>query len=306
MTVVVVGSINMDLVLSVSHFPEPGETLSATALNYFPGGKGANQAVAIARLGQKVMLVGRVGSDAYGSLLLEGLRKNDVITTQALALEDSYSGLAFITVDRTGQNLIVIYPGANAKLQPSDIEDFFSQLAPDISIFLTQLEVPLATVLRAITLGKEHGLKTIFNPAPARPLNEVRAILTKTDVLVVNETETQILSDITLSSEQDAYEAAGKLLELGPEAIIITLGAAGSILVDTQQRLHLPAPKVEAVDTTAAGDAFIGGLCVSILEGRSMAEAVRYANHAGACAVTREGAQPSLPTYEEVLQTYSN
>jgi ribokinase len=302
MTVIVVGSINMDIVLTVDHFPEPGETISATGLNYFPGGKGANQAVAIARLGHKAMLIGRVGSDAYGPVLLDGLQKDNVITTHTLPLEESSSGVALITVDRTGENSIVVYAGANARLQPADVAACFNQLERDASVFLTQLEVPLDTVLRSITLAKERGLKTVFNPAPSRALEEVRLILGKTDVLVLNETETQTLTGIALESDQDAFDAADWLLGLGPEAIVITLGAAGSILVDKEQHVHLPAPDVEAVDTTAAGDAFIGGLCVSLLEGRSRAEAVRFANCAGAIAVTRHGAQPSLPTYEDVMQ----
>jgi len=305
MSAIVVGSINMDLVLNVSHFPAPGETLTASGLNYFPGGKGANQAVAIARMGTAVMLVGRVGVDGNGSVLLEGLRQNGVNTEHVETLADASSGLAFITVEAGGQNSIVIYPGANARLTPPDLDLPFNALPGDARILLTQLEVPSETVLRAMTLAKGHGLKTIFNPAPAKPLSEVRPILSVTDILILNETEAQILTGIEAVSPDAAAAAANKLLAFGIQAVIVTLGAAGSLLVSGDKQLKTAAPVVEVVDTTAAGDAFIAGFCVALIENRPMEQAVRFGNAAGAFAVTRLGAQPSLPTYQEVSQTIS-
>lgn len=306
MSVIVAGSINMDLVLNVAHFPAPGETLTATELNYFPGGKGANQAVAIARMGSQVAMVGRVGSDGNGPVLLEGLQRNGVDITHVDSLPDVSSGLAFITVESGGQNSIVIYPGANARLTSSDVETALAALAPGARLLVTQLEVPLETVLRAMTLAREGGLKTVFNPAPARPLAEVQPILSVTDYLILNETEAQILSELETVSLDQAAEAARQLLKHGIEAVVVTLGSAGSLLVNRELELHVPAPVVEVVDTTAAGDAFVAGICVALLEGRSMEEAVRFGNGAGAAAVTRLGAQPSLPTYQEVLHTLSH
>jgi ribokinase len=306
MSVIVAGSINMDLVLNVAHFPAPGETLTAAELHYFPGGKGANQAVAIARMGTTVAMVGRVGSDGNGPVLLEGLQRNGVDITHVDALSEVSSGLAFITVESGGQNSIVIYPGANARLTPSDVESAFATLAPGASLLVTQLEVPTETVLRAMSLARDGGLKTVFNPAPARPLNEVKAVLSVTNYLILNETEAMILSGIEAVSLDQAASAARELLKHGIEAVVITLGSAGSLLVNGELELQIPAPVVDVVDTTAAGDAFVAGFCVALLEGRSMEEAVRFGNGAGAVAVTRLGAQPSLPTYQEVLETISD
>jgi len=306
MSVIVAGSINMDLVLNVGHFPAPGETLTATELHYFPGGKGANQAVAIARMGMPVALVGRVGSDGNGPVLLEDLQRNGVDTAYVEALAEVSSGLAFITVESGGQNSIVIYPGANARLTPADVEAAFVTLLPGARLLVTQLEVPPETALHAMSLARDGGLKTAFNPAPAQPLAEVRPILAVTDYLILNETEAQILSGIEAATPAQATAAARELLRHGIETVIITLGAAGSLLVSRELELQIPTPVVDVVDTTAAGDAFIAGFCVALLEGRSMEEAVRFGNCAGALAVTRLGAQPSLPTYQEVLQTISS
>jgi len=301
---VVVGSINMDVVLSVERFPQPGETLTGLELNHYPGGKGANQAVAIARMGTSVAMIAHVGSDGYGQQLLSGLNNNSVITTAVGKKEDVSSGLAFITVDSKGENNIVLIPGANHELSPDDVESNLNIISKAKAVVI-QFEIPMETNRRALELAKQHDKLTIVNPAPALPPEDAKAAVEHADVLVVNETEAALLSGLPVNDTEEARHAGKKLLSSGPEAVIVTLGAEGAVLVTADQATHLPAPEVDVVDTTAAGDAFIGALTAALINGESMQDAVELANCAGALAVTKPGAQPSLPTMDDVI-TFRN
>jgi ribokinase len=302
MSAIVVGSINMDLVMPLDTFPKPGETVSTTELQKFPGGKGANQAVAIARLGKPVSLVGCVGDDEFGTSLLEGLHSNKVDTEGVRTIGGVSTGLAFITIDNTGQNMIVIVPGANGQVDRTAVDHAFNSTTEPITHFLTQFEIPLDTVLYSMREAKKRGWKTVLNPAPARPLHEVEPILDATDIIILNESETQSLTGRFPDTIDAAFEAGGAIHPMGPETIVLTLGEAGSVLITDQQRTHFPGCKVEVVDTTAAGDAFIGALVSAHMEGNSWSECIEFANAAGAYAATQPGAQPSLPTQDQIIQ----
>ena len=306
MSAIVIGSINMDLVMTVEKFPAPGETISASRLQRFPGGKGANQAVAISRLGKAVSLVGCVGEDEYGELLLEGLLKNNVRAEGIKKIDAVSSGLAFITIDQTGQNMIVIIPGANHRLLPPIVDEIFKDPMEDVTYFLTQFEIPNETVVHSILEAKNRGWTTVVNPAPARPREEVESILAATDILVLNESEAEILTGRLPTTQEVAYEVGDSLRAMGPDTVVLTLGAAGSVLVGNEQREQIPGFEIEVVDTTAAGDAFIGALIVARMEGRTWIESVKFANAAGAYAVSQPGAQPSLPTYDQISQLQEN
>jgi ribokinase len=298
---IVVGSINMDIVLSVDRIPAPGETLSASALDHFPGGKGANQAVALARVGRDVVMIGHVGDDAYGATLIEGLRENGVGTQGVTTLDDTPSGLAFIAVSDEGENAIIIMAGANGKLLTTDV-DAHRSLFSEARMLLTQFEAPMETVVHALTLAREAGLTTLVNAAPARPIEAAREAVTLSDVLIVNETETESLTGLPVTNIASAIEGGQALLGLGAGSVILTLGAEGSVYVNKDSSGHAPAFSIKAVDTTAAGDAFIGALCSALLDDTSLDQALRFANAAGALAATVPGAQPSLPTREKILE----
>lgn len=292
--ILVIGSLNADLVVRAPRFPAPGETISGEDLAIIPGGKGANQAVAAARQGASVDMVGRVGNDSFGPTLIQNLQKNNVDTAH-VKTDSSASGTAIIVVDASGQNSIVLSPGANGKVTPADVASVSFQ---DVYMLLLQLEIPLKSVIRAASLARQNGLRVILNPAPARQLPD--SLLADVDILVPNESELQLLTDIPVTGTASAETAAQVLLEKGVKTVIVTLGKKGALLVTPEQTQHVPAFEVSVVDTTAAGDAFIGGLAAALLKGRSLEEAVRYGNASGALAATKFGAQPSLPTRDEV------
>jgi len=295
--IIVVGSINADLVVRAPRFPLPGETIQGEDLATIPGGKGANQAVAAARLGADVAMVGRVGTDSFGTSLIENLKQNHVNATRVHRDEIVATGTAIIVVDAHGQNSIVLSPGANAKVEPADVEPA-SFL--DSKLLLLQLEIPTETVLHAARLAKESGLRVLLNPAPARELpNELLALV---DFIIPNETELAQLTKQTVSDEKSAETAARSLVTGEAQIVIVTLGANGTLIVNRNSAKHIPSFKVNVVDTTAAGDAFIGGFAVALLGGQSLEDAVQYASACGALAVTKFGAQPSLPTADEVKQ----
>lgn len=292
--IVVVGSLNMDIVVRVERLPVPGETVLGEDYECHPGGKGANQAIAAARLGGKVRLVGRVGTDVFGQQLCSQLESAHVETAW-LETVSGPSGVALVTVDKAGQNTIVVSPGANAKLKP---EDLFEQVFDGVDLLLTQLEVPLETVKRATDLAKQAGALVVLNAAPARTL--AKDLLRNVDLLLVNEIEAGAILGVSPPCNlEESYLVAQALAKWVPW-VIVTLGSQGVVWAIDGKLGHQPAFPVKVVDATAAGDAFAGALAVGLAEGRSLEEVILFATAAGALTVTRKGAQPSLPTRDEV------
>jgi len=293
--IVVVGSLNMDLVVRAPRHPQPGETLIGGDFQTFPGGKGANQAVAAARLGAQVRMIGRVGGDAFGEALLQTVRQDGVDTTFIRRDEQAATGVALITLDAAGQNTIVVAPGANMRVTRQDIEEAEAAFE-GADLLLMQLECPLEAVQAAAQMAHRHGLPVVLNPAPARPLPA--DLLAQTDYLLPNQPELRLLAD----GEADVPRAAARLLAQGVRNLVVTLGEEGALLVTGGSQEHLPAFRVPVVDTVAAGDAFAGAFCVALAEGKPLREAVLWGNAAGAIAVTRPGAQPSMPNRAELTQ----
>jgi ribokinase len=295
--VVVIGSLNMDLVTRAPRLPRGGETLIGESFATVSGGKGANQAVAAARLGAQVSMVGCVGSDAYGEEL-RGALLAEQIDCQAVSTVDDSSGVALIVVDDNSQNAIVIVAGANGALTAEVIDRFDAVLRAG-DVIICQLEVPDATVGHALKRGRELGKTVILNPAPAsRPLPA--DWYASIDYLIPNESEAAALSGLPVDSLASAETAAARLISLGAGKVIITLGAQGSLFANGKGFEHFPAPKVKAVDTTAAGDTFVGGFAAALAAGKSEADAIRFGQVAAALSVTRAGAQPSIPTLSDV------
>jgi ribokinase len=292
--VFVVGSINQDFVLRVERRPEPGETVTDAELSLFPGGKGANQAIAAARLGAEVMMLGRVGEDAFGQDLVKNLRDNGVDTSCIKAIPDAPTGSAFITVTPDGENAIVVSPGANRRFGPQEVETASEDLR-QAWVLVAQLEVGVDAVETAARIAADNGGRFLLNLAPPREVSDT--LLRLSNPLVVNEHEARFLLG---EDERDAEESARGLLELGSSSVVLTSGAAGAILATGELTRHFPALEVEVVDTTGAGDAFVGALATRLAKGTPLEEAVPYAVLAGAVAVTREGAQGSLPTPEDI------
>lgn len=287
----------MDLVTRAPRLPRGGETLIGQSFATVSGGKGANQAVAAARLGAQVSMVGCVGSDAYGEEL-RGALMVEQIDCQAVSTVEGSSGVALIVVDDNSQNAIVIVAGANGALTPQVI-DRFDAVLQAADVIICQLEVPDATVGHALKRGRELGKIVILNPAPAsRPLPA--DWYASIDYLIPNESEASALSGLPVDSLASAETAATRLIALGAGKVIITLGAQGSMFANGTGFEHFPAPTVKAVDTTAAGDTFVGGFAAALASGKTEAEAIRFGQVAAALSVTRAGAQPSIPTLSEV------
>lgn len=286
--IVVVGSINMDLVVRAPRHPAPGETILGTDFQTFPGGKGANQAVAAARLGGKVMMVGRVGTDPFGDVLLANLNKDGVDTRYVYRTEATASGVALITVSESGQNNIVVVPGANWKLLPSDVQAA-EPAFKGAGVVLMQLEIPVETAAAAVHMAKKYGAQVVFNPAPAQPLDA--SLLAEVDFLVPNEQELSLLTGL-----QPIKLAAHSLQSIGVKHLIVTLGSKGVYVLENGSSTHLTSHPVLVIDTTAAGDAFVGAFAVGLTEGLPPHQAAAMGNAAGALSVTVAGAQPSLPT----------
>jgi ribokinase len=288
---------NMDLVARAPRMPGPGETVIGGSLHIVPGGKGANQAVAAARLGAVVAMVGCVGDDEFGTTLSTGMKAAGVDTTHVGTDPGAATGVALIVVDDAGQNSIVVAPGANMRLSPADV-DRAREAILCADVLLLQLETPMGTVLHAAQLAHAQGVTVVLNPAPAQPVPD--ELLACVDVLVPNESETALLTGLAATGLADPAQAADSLLTRGVDTVILTLGERGALLAEGRQLTHVPAFEVTPVDTTAAGDAFLGGFAVALAEGRPLHEAVRWGNAAGALATTKLGAQPSLPTRGEL------
>jgi ribokinase len=295
--VVVVGSINMDLVVRADRLPDPGETVAGTGFATIPGGKGANQAVAAARLGARTAMIGCVGDDAFGAELRHALEADGIDCGAVRVAAGVPTGVALIEVDAAGRNRIVVVPGGNGRLSPDDVAAHEALLAGARAVVL-QLEVPLATVASAAARARALGKLVVLNPAPAQPLPP--ELLASADWLVPNEFEAGLLSGVRVDSTATAAEAARRLLSLGARNVLVTLGAAGVLSATAAEVKHHPARPVTPVDTTAAGDTFIGGLCAALVEGRSLDAAIAFAQAAAAISVTRPGAQTSIPRRDEV------
>jgi ribokinase len=298
--IVVVGSVNLDLVCTGKRIPAPGETLTGQNFRTFHGGKGANQAVAVGRLGHPVSMIARVGDDAFGTQLRTGLRAANVNVREVGTAKDTASGVALISVDSKGQNSIMVIPGANGKLLPQDIERALPKLRT-AGMILSQLEIPMETVEYLCEVAQRNNIPLMLDPAPARQLP--RKILKQVAYLTPNETETCTLCGISntdLTSEIVA-DSARQLRSKGPANVIIKLGARGAY-IDASDGLRkiVPSFKVRVVDSTAAGDAFNAGLAVALMRGMTLPEAARYAAAVGGISVTRAGAQPAMPTAPEV------
>jgi len=297
--VVVVGSLNMDLVVRAPRIPAPGETLLGGEFHTVPGGKGANQAVAAARLGARVSMVGRLGADDFATQLLANLEADGIDHSAVIQDASTTTGVALIVVADDGQNSIVVASGANMQVTPGDVDAAAETIAA-ADVLLLQLEVPLDAVQRAAEIAHEHGVPVVLNPAPARDLPA--GLLARVDVLIPNESETALLTGLPVDSETELEAAARALLDRGISTAILTLGARGAMLATGSEVEIIPTFKVQPVDTTAAGDAFVAGFSVALAEGKPVAEAVRWGNAAGALAATRLGAQTSLPRRAELEQ----
>jgi ribokinase len=297
MTVVVFGSINMDLVVRTPRLPAPAETITGHEFFTAPGGKGANQAVAAARLGAPTKMVGRVGGDAFGLELRQNLTAAGVDVSPVFTDTTVSSGVAVIAVDDKAQNNIIIIPGANGRVGSDDLARLEATLA-GAKVLLLQLEVPLAAVVAAARLARQQGVTVVLDPAPAQTLPV--ELYTLVDLLTPNEVEAGQLVGATIKTEVDAVAAATKVLNLGTKTVIVKMGALGALLTQAgAEPTFVPAFKVQAVDTVAAGDAFNGGLAAALVEGHNLSTAVRWGAAAGALSATKMGAQPSMPTRAE-------
>jgi ribokinase len=296
-SIVVVGSLNMDLVMRMPRAPKGGETLTGHDFATLPGGKGANQAVACARMGGRVAMVGRVGADANGEALRAGLAADAIDASELQTVPEIASGVAMIWVEDNGQNRIVVAPGANGSMAIGDIERA-GGVIDKASMLIVQLEVPMAVVQAAIERAHGSGVRVLMNPAPAVALPE--SMWSQIDILVVNESEGAMLSGVEVVDLASAMRAGEALRQRGPAQVLVTLGAQGVVVVDARSSRHAAAREVQAVDTTAAGDTFIGALTVGLCEGQSLDAAVALGQAASALCVTRAGAQASIPYRREL------
>jgi ribokinase len=298
--IIVVGSSNTDLIIKVPEIPRPGETLLGGDFMTFPGGKGANQAVAAARAGGEVNFIASVGDDSYGMESIMGYKQDGIHTGNIKVCEGIPSGIAMITISEQGENAIVVASGANAELHPKDLEKAALSFR-DADVMLIQLEIPMDTVQKAVDLCHQLGTRVILNPAPAAELPD--HLLHRVSIITPNETEAGRLTGIHVNDEQTAAKASKALHDRGVETVIITLGALGAYVSDSKRgiRTLVPGFTVRAVDTTAAGDVFNGQLAVSLAEGRPLDLAVREAHAAAALSVRKLGAQSSIPSREETF-----
>ena len=296
--IMVVGSSNTDMVIATDRLPLPGETVMGGKFLMVPGGKGANQAVAAARLGGRVTFVARVGSDVFGEEAVANFRNEGIETEFITRDPEEPSGVALIFVDSKGENVIAVAPGSNGRLFPGEVEAAAGRMS-ECSVLVLQLEVPMETVVRAAELGRERGVPVLLNPAPVGVEGLPGELLRNVDVLVPNETETRTILGLAPDAAIDE-ESARRLLDLGVGGAVVTMGASGVLVVTPERCETIPGIRVTAVDSTAAGDAFCGATAFGLAGGSDLFEASRFAVRAAALSVTRMGAQSSLPTASEV------
>lgn len=295
--VTVLGSLNVDTILKINRLPKPGETMQMNSKQNAGGGKGANQAIAAARCGAKTSFIGKIGNDANGAMMLELLKEAE-IDTDAITYSASGTGQAFILLQESGENSILVYGGANQELSLEDIDQAQAKIAAS-DFLITQFETPLAGGEYAFELAKKAGVKTILNPAPAKQVPP--EMLSLTDLITPNETEAQALTGIEVKDEVSCQQAAQKLQALGVKNVIITLSSKGAFYQTKTTHGFVPAFKVQAVDTTAAGDTFLGSLSSQLdTDFTNIEAAIRFANKASSLAVQKLGAIPSIPTYAEI------
>lgn len=303
-SICVLGSLNMDIVLKVERMVKSGETILAKGFDKIPGGKGANQAVAARRLGANVYMVGKVGNDDNGQKLVEALKNDNVNLEYLYTDEKEPTGMAIIPVDDEGNNSIIVVSGSNMTITSEDIKKSEKAIV-NSKVLITQFETPVEGSIEAFKMAKEKGVITILNPAPARKVPE--ELLKYTDIIAPNETEAYELTGIKVDSKDKIKEAAKTFLDKGVKFVIITLGERGAALVSKDEFCIVPAHKVKAIDTTAAGDSFIGGVATKLCDEESLnyevlTKAVTFANKVSSIVVQRKGAQTSLPTLEEVMK----
>ena len=297
--IVVIGSINTDMVVRSPQLPFPGQTLMGHSFQTTGGGKGANQAVAAARLGAEVNLIARIGDDAFGKISIENFKKEKINIENIYTDSNAPSGVAFIVVDDKGENIIIVAPGANATLNEKDIQDA-EAVIKKADIILFQLEIPMYTVAEGIRLAKKHERMVMLNPAPAAPIPE--EILHSVDIITPNQTEALTLTAIAVNDEETAQQACDVLHRMGILTVIVTMGEQGAYISSDNYKGLVPGFNAGVVvDTVAAGDTFCGGLAVAIAEGKKLKDAVQFANAAAALSVTKSGAQSSIPVRTEVI-----
>jgi len=293
--IVVVGSTNMDMVVQADHIPVPGETVLSGSFFMNPGGKGANQAVAVARLGGAVVFVSKLGNDVFGRQFSQLFRDEGIDISFLLYDEDLPSGVALITVDKGGENSIVVASGANARLRKEDLADVMETPS---GILLLQLEIPMDVVEHAVESAASKGIKVILNPAPAAMLSP--GLLQMIDILTPNQAEASMIAGMAVTDMDSARKAAKIICDKGVRTVVVTMGAMGAVICEGGECAVVETKKVDAVDTTAAGDVFNGAIAVALSEGKRMTEAVRFACDAAAISVTRLGAQASIPYRREL------
>lgn len=298
--IVVIGSSNTDMVVKTSHLPVPGETVLGGDFFMNAGGKGANQAVAAARYGNRVVFVAKTGNDLFGEQVRKSMKEDGIVTDYVFIDEEHPSGVALITIDQKAENCIVVAGGANMYLKPEDIDKAKEEILSG-DVVLMQLETPIETVEYAAKMAAEAGVKVILNPAPAPAEPLSKELISNLYLITPNRSEASRLTGIEVTDLASAQRAALALYDMGAKNVIVTLGSEGSLVYDGHMMMRVEAIKVEAVDTTAAGDTYNGVLASVIAEGKSLIDAVHEANIAGAISVTRMGAQPAAPTREEII-----
>jgi ribokinase len=291
-SIALIGSINMDLMLRCPHLPKPGETVLGSEFSQAPGGKGANQAIAAARLGAKVSFIGCIGDDDYGHTSQAGFELAKVEISHLHTMQGQTTGIALITSDDRGENCIALAPGANLLLSCDHIDQAEALIA-QAGMVVCQLETPLATVLHAMKIAQRHHVPFLLNPSPVQKLSTKS--LSGLSVLVLNEVEAAMLSDSRVETIQQACQAAEFFRSTGIQSVVITMGKNGAVVADDDGTNHFAAPKVKAVDTTGAGDTLVGALAAALVAGSGMSEAMTFAQRAAAFSVTRRGAQASMP-----------